>query len=284
MYLKSSYEIRDKYLRKDMLPTIFCPGCGIGSVLQFTLRAIDELGWSQDEVVWVSGIGCSSRVPGYVDFDGLHTTHGRALAFATGIKMANPDLKVIVFAGDGDIAAIGGNHFIHAVRRNLDVTVILINNFTYGMTGGQVAPTTLKGLRGTTAPYGSFENPFDIAQLAVASGANYVARWTVFNYVQGIKSVKKALQKKGFTLVEFLSPCPISFGRRNRMKTAPELIKWYQQITIPISKAKNMPPEELEGKIVIGEFVDRDRPSLEEEYERLKKRAKQMMGFEEGEE
>lgn len=284
MYLKSSYEIRDKYLRKDMLPTIFCPGCGIGSVLQFTLRAIEELGWSQDDVVWVSGIGCSSRVPGYVNFDGLHTTHGRALAFATGIKMANPGLKVIVFAGDGDIAAIGGNHFIHAVRRNLDVTVILINNFTYGMTGGQVAPTTLKGLRGTTAPYGSFENPFDIAQLAVASGANYVARWTIFNYVQGIKSIKKALQKKGFTLVEFLSPCPISFGRRNRMKTAPELIKWYQQITVPIGKAKNMPPEELEGKIVIGEFVDRDRPSLEEEYEMLKKRAKQMMGFEEGEE
>ncbi|AHF80045.1 2-oxoacid:ferredoxin oxidoreductase subunit beta [Thermococcus paralvinellae] len=281
MRFKLSYEIRDKYLRKDMLPTIFCPGCGIGSVLQYTLRAIDELGWSKDEVVWVSGIGCSSRVPGFVDFDGLHTTHGRALAFATGIKMANPDLKVIAFMGDGDTAAIGGNHFIHAIRRNLDVTVILINNFTYGMTGGQVAPTTLKGLRGTTAPYGSFENPFDIAELAVAAGANYVARWTVFNYVQGINSIKKALQKKGFSLVEFLSPCPISFGRRNRMKTAPELIKWYNKITVPISKAKNMSPEELKDKIVIGEFVDRDRPSLNEEYEEYKKRAKKMMGWEE---
>lgn len=281
MYLKVSYEIRDKYLRKDMLPTIFCSGCGIGSVLQYTLRAIDELGWSKDEVVWVSGIGCSSRVPGYVDFDGLHTTHGRALAFATGIKMANPNLKVIAFMGDGDTAAIGGNHFIHAIRRNLDVTVILINNFTYGMTGGQVAPTTLKGLRGTTAPYGSFENPFDIAELAVAAGANYVARWTVFNYIQGINSIKKALQKKGFSLVEFLSPCPISFGRRNRMKTAPELIKWYNKITVPISKAKNMSPEELKDKIIIGEFVDRDRPSLDEEYEEYKKRAKKMMGWEE---
>ncbi|NJE08774.1 2-oxoacid:ferredoxin oxidoreductase subunit beta [Thermococcus sp. M39] len=281
MRFKLSYEIRDKYLRKDMLPTIFCPGCGIGTVLQYTLRAIDELGWSKDEVVWVSGIGCSSRVPGFVDFDGLHTTHGRALAFATGIKMARPDLKVIAFMGDGDTAAIGGNHFIHAIRRNLDVTVILINNFTYGMTGGQVAPTTLKGLRGTTAPYGSFENPFDIAELAVAAGANYVARWTVFNYIQGINSIKKALQKKGFSLVEFLSPCPISFGRRNRMKTAPELIKWYNKITVPISKAKNMSPEELEGKIVIGEFVDRDRPSLDEEYEAYKKRAKKMMGWEE---
>ncbi|HIP74906.1 MAG TPA: 2-oxoacid:ferredoxin oxidoreductase subunit beta [Thermococcus paralvinellae] len=281
MYLKVSYEIRDKYLRKDMLPTIFCPGCGIGSVLQYTLRAIDELGWSKEEVVWVSGIGCSSRVPGYVDFDGLHTTHGRALAFATGIKMANPNLKVIAFMGDGDTAAIGGNHFIHAIRRNLDITVILINNFTYGMTGGQVAPTTLKGLRGTTAPYGSFENPFDIAELAVAAGANYVARWTVFNYIQGINSIKKALQKRGFSLVEFLSPCPISFGRRNRMKTAPELIRWYNKITVPISKAKNMSPEELKDKIVIGEFVDRDRPSLDEEYEEYKKRAKEMMGWEE---
>jgi len=281
MYLKVSYEIRDKYLRKDMLPTIFCPGCGIGSVLQYTLRAIDELGWSKEEVVWVSGIGCSSRVPGYVDFDGLHTTHGRALAFATGIKMANPNLKVIAFMGDGDTAAIGGNHFIHAIRRNLDITVILINNFTYGMTGGQVAPTTLKGLRGTTAPYGSFENPFDIAELAVAAGANYVARWTVFNYIQGINSIKKALQKRGFSLVEFLSPCPISFGRRNRMKTAPELIRWYNKITVPISKAKNMSPEELKDKIVIGEFVDRDRPSLDEEYEEYKKRAKKIMGWEE---
>ncbi len=153
MYLKSAYEIRDKYLRKDMLPTIFCPGCGIGSALQYTLRAIDDLGLNQDEIVWVSGIGCSSRVPGFVDFDGLHTTHGRALAFATGIKLANPDLKIIAFMGDGDTAAIGGNHFIHAIRRNLDVTVILINNFTYGMTGGQVAPpTTLKGLKGPPPP------------------------------------------------------------------------------------------------------------------------------------
>ena len=281
MYLKSAYEIRNKYLRRDMLPTIFCPGCGIGSALQYTLRAIDELGLNPDEIVWVSGIGCSSRVPGYVNFDGLHTTHGRALAFATGIKLANPDLKVIAFMGDGDTAAIGGNHFIHAIRRNLDVTVILINNFTYGMTGGQVAPTTLKGLRGTTAPYGQFENPFDIAELAVAAGANYVARWSVFNYIQGINSIKKALQKEGFTLVEFLSPCPISFGRRNRMKTGPELLRWYQKITVPLAKAKKMKPEELEGKIIIGEFADRDRPGLAREYEEYKKRAKKMMGWEE---
>ncbi|MEO2151571.1 MAG: 2-oxoacid:ferredoxin oxidoreductase subunit beta, partial [Thermococcus sp.] len=265
---------------KDMLPTIFCPGCGIGSVLQFTLRAIDDLKLNQDEIVWVSGIGCSSRVPGFVNFDGLHTTHGRALAFATGIKLANPNLKIIAFMGDGDAAAIGGNHLIHAIRRNLDVTVILINNFTYGMTGGQVAPTALKGLRGTTAPYGQFENPFDIAQLAVSAGANYVARWTVFNYLQGINSIKKALSKEGFTLVEFLSPCPISFGRRNRMKTAPELIRWYQKITVPLAKAKKMSPEELEGKIVIGEFVDRDRPGLVREYQEYIKRAKKMMGWE----
>ncbi len=281
MYLKSAYEVREKYLRKDMLPTIFCPGCGIGSALQYTLRAIDDLGLSQDEIVWVSGIGCSSRVPGYVNFDGLHTTHGRALAFATGIKLANPDLKIIAFMGDGDTAAIGGNHFIHAIRRNLDVTVILINNFTYGMTGGQVAPTTLKGLKGTTAPYGQFENPFDIADLAVSAGANYVARWSVFNYLQGMNSIKKALQKEGFSLVEFLSPCPVSFGRRNRMKTSPELLRWYQKITVPINKAKNMSPEELEGKVVIGEFADRDRPGLVRAYREYIKRAKKTAGWEE---
>ena len=281
MYFKSAYDIRERYLRKEMLPTIFCPGCGIGSALQYTLRAIDDLGLNQDEIVWVSGIGCSSRVPGYVNFDGLHTTHGRALAFATGIKLANPNLKIIAFMGDGDTAAIGGNHFIHAIRRNLDVTVILINNFTYGMTGGQVAPTTLKGLRGTTAPYGQFENPFDIAGLAVAAGANYVARWSVFNYIQGINSIKKALQKEGFTLVEFLSPCPVSFGRRNRMKTSPELLRWYQKITVPLNKAKKMAPEELEGKIVIGEFADRDRPGLVREYMEYIKRAKKTMGWEE---
>ncbi len=281
MYLKSAYEVRDKYLRKEMLPTMFCPGCGIGSALQFTLRAIDDLGLSQDEIVWVSGIGCSSRVPGYVNFDGLHTTHGRALAFATGIKLTNPDLKIIAFMGDGDTAAIGGNHFIHAIRRNLDVTVILINNFTYGMTGGQVAPTTLKGLKGTTAPYGQFENPFDIAGLAVAAGANYVARWSVFNYLQGMNSIKKALQKEGFSLVEFLSPCPVSFGRRNRMKTAPELLRWYQKITVPINKAKKMSPEELEGKVVIGEFVDWDRPGLVKEYREYIKRAKKTAGWKE---
>ncbi|NPA47200.1 MAG: 2-oxoacid:ferredoxin oxidoreductase subunit beta [Thermococci archaeon] len=279
MNFRSAYEIRDRYLRKDMLPTIFCPGCGIGSVLQFTLRAIDDLKLNQDEIVWVSGIGCSSRVPGFVNFDGLHTTHGRALAFATGIKMVNPDLKIIAFMGDGDAAAIGGNHFIHAIRRNLDVTVILINNFTYGMTGGQVAPTTLKGLRGTTAPYGQFENPFDIAELAVASGANYVARWTVFNYIQGINSIKKALQKEGFTLVEFLSPCPVSFGRRNRMKTAPEILKWYQKITVPINRARKMSQEELEGKVVIGEFVDRDRPGLVRAYREYVERAKRIAGW-----
>ena len=281
MYFKSAYDIRERYLRKEMLPTIFCPGCGIGSALQYTLRAIDDLGMNPDEIVWVSGIGCSSRVPGYVNFDGLHTTHGRALAFATGIKLTNPDLKIIAFMGDGDTAAIGGNHFIHAIRRNLDVTVILINNFTYGMTGGQVAPTTLKGLRGTTAPYGQFENPFDIAGLAVAAGANYVARWSVFNYIQGINSIKKALQKEGFTLVEFLSPCPVSFGRRNRMKTSPELLRWYQKITVPLNKAKKMAPEELEGKIVIGEFADRDRPGLVREYMEYIKRAKKTMRWEE---
>ena len=204
--IKTADELNKKYLREGMWPTIFCNGCGHGVVLEYTFWALEELGWDMDNVVFASGIGCSSRLPGYINADGLHTTHGRAIAFATGIKAANPNLDIIVFTGDGDCSGIGGNHFIHAARRNIDMTVIMINNFIYGMTGGQLAPTAPLGSIATTAPYGNIEPPFDICNLAKALGANYVARWNVSHPYQPIKSVKDALQKKGFALVEFLSP------------------------------------------------------------------------------
>ena len=215
--VKTAEKLNKKFIREGMWPTIFCNGCGHGVVLEYTFWALEELGWDMDKVIFASGIGCSSRLPGYINADGLHTTHGRAIAFATGIKAANPDLKLIVFTGDGDCSGIGGNHFIHAARRNIDMTVIMINNFIYGMTGGQLAPTAPLGSIATTAPYGNIEPPFDICNLAKALGANYVARWTVTHPYQPIKSLKSALEKKGFSLVEFLAPCPTAFGRRNKL-------------------------------------------------------------------
>jgi len=265
-------ELLKKYFRPEMLPTIFCAGCGIGTVLKCTLWAVDELGIDKDKVVWVSGIGCTSRVPSYVDFDGLHTTHGRALAFATGIKLANPELKVIAFMGDGDAAAIGGNHLIHAARRNLDVTTIVVNNFNYGMTGGQVAPTTPTGFRCTSAPYGSFERPLDLCAVVAAAGANYVARWTVLDYANVVKSIKKALTKRGFSFVEVLAPCPTYFGRLNGMGKPSELLKWLRSVTVQLARAK-AGGKDAEGKILIGEFVDRDEPGLVEAYAEYVKRA-----------
>ena len=275
--LTTALELRERYLRQERLPMIFCPGCGIGVVLKYTLWALEESGLEEDKVVWVSGIGCSSRVPGYVNFDSLHTTHGRALAFATGIKLANPELKVIAFMGDGDATAIGGNHLIHAARRNLDVTTIVVNNFNYGMTGGQIAPSTPHLYRGSSAPYGNYERPFDISALAAAAGANYVARWTILDYTRAIDSIKKALQKQGFTLVELLAPCPTYFGRRNNMKKPIELLKWLREITVHVSRARKTSQEELKDKIIIGEFVDRNEPGLVQRYMEYVKRAKLAM-------
>lgn len=263
MMTKTDEEIADKYLRNGKLPHMFCPGCGIGIALNNTLRGIDNLGWDKNDMAWVSGIGCSSRVPSYVDSDGMHTTHGRALAFATGIKVANPDQEIVVFAGDGDMAGIGGNHLIHAIRRNIDINVILINNFTYGMTGGQTAPTTPSGSKSSTAPFGNVEHPFDISELASSAGASYVARWTV-NTPQMIQdSVEKGFSKNGFSLIEVMSPCPVSFGRRNEKPTAVDMMEWYKEKTTQEENPSD-------DKIKVGEFVDKDLTEFTEELSKLK--------------
>ena len=274
--VKTADYLNKKFLRDGMWPTIFCNGCGHGVVLEYTLWALEELGWDMDKTVFVSGIGCSSRMPGYINADGLHTTHGRAIAFATGIKAANPDLNVVIFTGDGDCAGIGGNHFIHAARRNMDLTVIMINNFIYGMTGGQLAPTAPLGSIATTAPYGNIEPPFDICNLAKALGANYVARWSVTHPYQPIKSVKDALSKKGFSLVEFLAPCPTAFGRRNKLGDIKKHWEWYDNNTILIEDYERImnygsekEKEEIKNMFPIGVFQDLDNPGFFERYEKL---------------
>ena len=259
----------EKYLRIPKLPLIWCPGCGDGIVLKSLIRAINKAGLEQDEVAMVSGIGCSSRLTGYVDFNTLHTTHGRPLTYATGIKMAKPDLHVIVITGDGDATSIGGNHYIHAARRNIDMTVILFNNHIYGMTGGQVSPTTPMGKKGSTAPYGSFENTFNISGLAQAAGASFVARASVHNGVQLENYIVKALNNKGFSLVEVMSPCPTAYGRRNRLGTGADMILDLKENNVSTSKAKKMSPEELEGKLVTGVLIDEKRPECREEYQKL---------------
>ena len=274
--IKTANELNKKFLREGMWPTIFCNGCGIGVVLEYTLWALEELGWDMDKVVFASGIGCSSRLPGYVNADGLHTTHGRAIAFATGIKASNPDLDVIVFTGDGDCSGIGGNHFIHAARRNIDITVIMINNFIYGMTGGQLAPTAPLGSIATTAPYGNIEHPFDICELAKALGANYVARWSVTHPYQPIKSVKEGLQKNGFSMLEFLAPCPTAYGRRNKLRDIKTQWEWYDNHTVLIEEYEKImkygteeEKNEVKKKFQIGVFQDIQKPGFFEQYEDL---------------
>ncbi len=259
----------DQYLRLDKFPLIWCSGCGDGIVLKSLLRAVHKLGLPKDQVCMVSGIGCSSRLPGYVDFNTLHTTHGRALTFATGIKMARPELTVLVITGDGDATAIGGNHYIHAARRNIDLTVLLFNNNIYGMTGGQVSPTTPKGKKASTAPYGSFENTFNISGLAQAAGASFVARSGVYNPVQLENYIVKAIQKKGFSLVEIMSPCPTAYGRRNREGTPVDMIAWQKENSVPIAKAEQLTPAELDGKLITGILTDIDQPECREEYQKL---------------
>jgi len=268
--------LREKYLRKGMLPTIFCNGCGHGVAVDYTYRAIEELGLDFEKVVFASGIGCSSRIPGYFNADGLHTTHGRAIAFATGIKAANPELDIIVFSGDGDGTGIGGNHFIHAARRNIDMTVILLNNFIYGMTGGQVAPTAPKGSIATTAPYGNIEGAFNICELASALGATYVARWPVFYPYQPIKSIKEGLSSKGFSLIELMSPCPTAYGRRNKLGKIDALWNWYEDNTILIEEYEKImgfgtEEEKAAAKemIQVGVFQHEKKAGFFEEYEKL---------------
>ncbi len=264
-----------KYLRLGKFPLIWCPGCGDGIVLKAILRAIDQIGLKNDEITMVSGIGCSSRLTGYVDFNTLHTTHGRAIAFATGVKIAKPEMTVIVITGDGDATAIGGNHYIHAARRNIDLTVILFNNSIYGMTGGQVSPTTPVGMRASTAPYGNLESSFNISGLAQAAGASFVARSTVYEATRLDKLIERAIRKEGFAVVEVFTPCPTAFGRRNRLGTPVDMMRSLKDSAVSIKKAAGMSPDELEGKIVTGVLVDVDKPEYTKEYASLVERVRE---------
>ncbi|MHB9028416.1 MAG: thiamine pyrophosphate-dependent enzyme [Candidatus Latescibacterota bacterium] len=262
-----------KYIRPSALKTANCPGCGNGVLAASILRAIDEEGLSMDDFVFVSGIGCAAWIPSPFFFgDTLHTTHGRPIAFATGVKLAAPDRKVMVVSGDGDLLAIGGNHFIHAARRNIDMIVICVNNGIYGMTGGQAAPTTPLGLKTATTPFGNVENTFDISGLAMAAGATFVARWTVYQALQITKTIRKALSRRGFSLIEILSQCPVQFGRKTGMGNTTRMLDYFQEQSVPVAKAAGMSKEELEGKIVIGELLNIEKPVLDVEMARLRER------------
>jgi 2-oxoglutarate ferredoxin oxidoreductase subunit beta len=253
----------EKYLRQDRMPHIWCPGCGIGPVLGCFLRAIDRSQLNSDKIAVVSGIGCTGRVAGYVKLDSFHTTHGRAIPFATGLKLANPGLSVVVFSGDGDLVAIGGNHLIHAARRNIDMTIVCVNNFNYGMTGGQVGPTAPFQALTATTPYGNFELPFNLPYLMAASGAPYVARWTVVHLRQLESSILEAMSRQGFNFIEVISPCPPVYGRMNKEPNGIDSLHYYQQKSIIRNGADPKDANiELNGPIVVGKFVDKSRPTL----------------------
>ena len=257
------------YLREDRLPHIFCPGCGNGAVLNAFLDAMEKAKVDFENIAMVSGIGCSSRIPGYVKCDSLHTTHGRAITFASGLKIANKDLDVVVFTGDGDAAAIGGNHLIHAARRNINLTVICVNNNIYGMTGGQISPTSPKGTFATTAPYGSEDRPFNLAELVAAAGATYSARWTTVEIDNLVLSIKKGLKNPGFSFIEVVTLCPTYYGRKNKLKTPLEMVESIKSRTVFKSAADRMKAKDLEGKIVDGEFADKNQPEFTEILEEI---------------
>ena len=262
------------YLRhKKKFPGVWCAGCGIGIVLAAIIRAVEDLHLSKDDVAMISGIGCSGRMSVYVDFKTMHTTHGRALAFATGLKMARPDMHVLVVMGDGDALAIGGNHFIHAARRNIDLTAIVINNSVYGMTGGQYSPTTPVGDLASTAPYGTIERPFSACDLAIAAGASYVARSTVYHAWELDRLIRQGMEKKGFAVIEAVSYCHTTYGRRNQKGSAVDMMRDLKERGITQSAAAKLSAAELEDKIVRGVLVDRDLPEYTAEYEKIIQRA-----------
>ena len=254
------------YLRERFMPHIWCPGCGHGTIMNNLVRAIDTMGLKKNEVVMVTGIGCSSRISGYLDFHTLHTIHGRALAFATGVKLARPELTLIVPMGDGDALAIGGNHFIHAARRNIDITAVIMNNSIYGMTGGQFSPLSGYGKLATTAPYGNIYESFDIVELARGAGASFVARATTYHVASMKEILEKAIKHKGFSVVEILSQCPTYFGRKNRAGSAVDMMESFKKNTTPIgSKAKKENPNLIERGI----FVQKELPEYCNEYDKI---------------
>jgi 2-oxoglutarate ferredoxin oxidoreductase subunit beta len=252
-----------KYLRADVIPHIWCPGCGNGIVLNCFTHALDELKFDLDKLVVVSGIGCIGRTAGYVNADSFHTTHGRALAFATGVKLANPELEVVVISGDGDLFAIGGNHFIHAARRNMGIKVLCANNLNYGMTGGQQGPTTPLEALTATSPYGNIEHPFNLVHLAAASGSTYVARWTTLHVRRLTQSIKKMMQKEGFCFVEVLTQCPEIYGRHNKMRSGLEMMSWFKRASVVENFSDPAKAEIGADKIPVGEFVDIEKLSYE---------------------
>jgi len=258
-----------KYMRPEHLPLIWCAGCGNGIIMRDVAQAIENLALNRDQTVIVSGIGCSSRAAGYMDFNTIHTTHGRAIPFATGIKLANPELNVIVMAGDGDIAAIGGNHLIHAARRNIGLTVVVMNNNIYGMTGGQYSPTTPTGEYGTTAPYGNLDRSFDIAGLAYGAGASYAARGTVYHVHQTINLIMDGIRNKGFSIIDIASICPTYYGRKNKKGDAVEMMKWQRDNTVTMEQAGKMAPEHLKGKLVLGLLHHTQYPEFSYKYTEL---------------
>lgn len=272
-------KIIHEYLRHDKkFPHVWCAGCSNGIVLGGIIRAIASLELDRDDVMMVSGIGCSSRMPVYVDFNTLHTLHGRAIAFATGIKLQKPHMKVIVVTGDGDCTAIGGNHLIHAARRNIDLTVVLINNNIYGMTGGQCSPTTPHDAIATTAPYGNIEPDFNICDLAMGAGASFVGRTTAFHAIEMQNMIKEGLSHPGFSMIEVVSACPVIYGRLNKKGGAPEMMKNMRDNSIPLAAVEKLPPEQVEGKIIRGILRREVRPEYSEEYRKLVERVQAKEG------
>ncbi|NLZ17705.1 MAG: 2-oxoacid:ferredoxin oxidoreductase subunit beta [Desulfobulbaceae bacterium] len=260
------------FIRERFFPHMWCAGCGHGTILNGLIRAVDELGIRKRNLVMVTGIGCSARISGYVDFHSLHTIHGRALAFATGVKLSRPELHVIVPMGDGDGLSIGGNHFIHAARRNINLTALIMNNRTYGMTGGQFSPLSGLGIKASTAPYDNIDNSFDVVELAKAAGATFVARTTTFHVNQLSDLIKAAIQHKGFSVVEIFTQCPTYFGRKNKLGDAPQMLQTFKERTVPVGSPKKQEDPSL---IERGIFVNIERPEYCDEYQKLLERTQE---------
>ena len=264
-----------KYLRKGSLPHMFCPGCGCGQILNYFLYAVDELGLDMDKLVTIGGVGCMSRAPAYLNTSAIHGIHGRNLPFATGIKLTNPELTVVILMGDGGCAAIGGNHLIQAARRNLDVTVIVDNNGSYAMTGGQVSPMTPSGATTTTTTRGNLERPFDLCKLVEAAGGTYISRWTTAHSIQLINSIKKGIKHRGFSFIEVIGQCPTQYGRYVlKLRDPVSNLNWLRENSVTKRQAEKLSEEELEGKILVGDFVEKELPTLEDLYLELESKVK----------
>jgi 2-oxoglutarate ferredoxin oxidoreductase subunit beta len=272
-----SEHVLDKFFKYDKLPTTLCPGCGNGIVFQALARAIDKLGYSHDEIIVFTGVGCASRACVFMDVTGAQTIHGRPITFATGAKMANPNLKVFVVAGDGDATSIGGNHFIHACRRNIDLNIIVCNNSNYGMTGGQYSASTPTGSMTKTSVLGHIEPCFDVCKLAEGAGATFVARSTTYHIGQMVDLIVKGAQHKGVSVIDAMCDCPTQYGRFNKLGDAAGMIKRWKDVSVGVEKAKNLSDDELKDKIVIGKLYENtELPEFTERYAELVSRAKEV--------